>query len=411
MMDLETFAWLLTDAGRELIAVAEAGDLSDAAQLSEISRLRRLASPIQAAAAYETALLRRRALPKFPDAERMFFVREALEQASGITTARHRAKRYAQLDAGLIADLCCGIGGDTLALARVARVVAVDNDPLRLAIARANATALSCASQIEYLELDLETMAPPQADAIFFDPARRSAGRRVFELAKYQPPITLIDTWRQHTPAIGVKLAPGVADEDLVGFGAFELEFISVGYELKEAVLWLGALGQAGKRATVIDRHDATHTLFLPTGQAQPIVPLQEPGKVLYEPDSAVIRAGLVQMLAGQLGVAQIDREIAYLTSDQVIETPFARSWRVIEWMPFNLKRIQARLRELDAGSVTVKKRGSPLDTDLLARKLSGTGSHALVVALTFVLGKPAALICESMPITNWPLGHEVMST
>jgi hypothetical protein len=44
---------------------------------------------------------------------------------------------------------------------------------------------------------------------------------------------------------------------------------------------------------------------------------------------------------------------------------------------------------------VTVKKRGSPLETDALARKLSGAGSQALVVVLTIVAGRPAALICE----------------
>ena len=191
--------------------------------------------------------------------------------------------------------------------------------------------------------------------------------------------------------------------------GPAELEFISVGYELKEAALWLGPLADVGKRATVIERSGAAHTLFLPQGAEQPLVPLREPARVLYEPDSAIIRAGLVQLLAGQIGAAQIDREIAYITSDQVIDTPFARSWRVLEWMPFNLKRIQSRLRALDAGPVTVKKRGSPLDTDLLARRLSGAGARALVVALTFVMGKPAALICESAPITNRPLGHEVM--
>jgi hypothetical protein len=41
-----------------------------------------------------------------------------------------------------------------------------------------------------------------------------------------------------------------------------------------------------------------------------------------------------------------------------------------------------------------VKKRGSPLDTDALARRLSGAGPRPLVVVLTQVEGRPAALIC-----------------
>ncbi|HJZ46418.1 MAG TPA: SAM-dependent methyltransferase, partial [Roseiflexaceae bacterium] len=68
-MDLETFNWLLTDAGQALLAEAMASDLSDAAQLRELTRLRRLASPERAAAVFEIARLRRRAAAKFSSAE------------------------------------------------------------------------------------------------------------------------------------------------------------------------------------------------------------------------------------------------------------------------------------------------------------------------------------------------------
>ena len=126
-----------------------------------------------------------------------------------------------------------------------------------------------------------------------------------------------------------------------------------------------------------------------------PLAPLAPPASYFYEPDPAIIRARLVAALAEQIGAAQLDREIAYLTADRAIATPFARCWRVIEWLPFGLKRLRARLRALDAGAVTVKKRGSPLDTDALARQLSGDGTHPLVVVLTRLSDHPVALICE----------------
>ena len=129
--------------------------------------------------------------------------------------------------------------------------------------------------------------------------------------------------------------------------------------------------------------------------QFSPSPTLSPPSAYLYEPDPAVIRAHVIGQLAEQIGAAQIDREIAYLTADRAIATPFARCWRVIAWLPWNLKRLRARLRALDAGAVTVKKRGSPMDTDALARQLSGDGTRALVVVLTRVADQPAALICE----------------
>jgi SAM-dependent methyltransferase len=444
LVDLETFNWLLSSDGQALLAEAMAGDLSDAARLRELTRLRRRATPERAAAAYEIAVLRRRAQAKFGAAERLYFTREALEQASGERIAMYRAGRYQSY--GSVADLCCGAGGDTLALAGVADVIAVDRDPLRLAMAAANARALGLSERVSFVEADLEDAPVPDAVAIFFDPARRHQGRRVFALADYRPPVALARRWRERVPAVGIKVAPGVTDEDIAALNdpALEVEFISVDGELKEALLWHGPLATPGRRATLLvteepraknqeprteepknRRAEEPHNqeqrttqrvpdkeqsaiynmqFAIPTdnghfsilnSQFSPSVWLEPPAGFLYEPDPAVIRAHVIGQLAEQLGAALIDREIAYLTAGHAIATPFARCWRVIEWMPWNLKRLRARLRALDAGAVTVKKRGSPLDTNTLARQLSGDGSRALVVVLTRVADRPAALICE----------------
>ncbi|MBK9944967.1 MAG: class I SAM-dependent methyltransferase [Kouleothrix sp.] len=409
-MDLATFNWLLSDAGQALIAAAAAGDLSEGARLRELTRLRRLADPARAAAAYELARLRRHAAAKFAGAASMYFTREALEQSSGELIAGYRARRYQPF--ARVADLCCGIGGDTLALARVAQVAAVDRDPLRLAIAAANARAAGLAERVTFIEGDLVDLRLPAAEAIFFDPARRADGRRAFTLAGYQPPVTLVGRWSAHTPAIGVKAAPGLSDADLAGLAeqlgrpALEAEFISVDGELKEAALWFGPLASPGRRATLLTSARPDQPAHMHTRDSAGPAPLAPPGAFLYEPDPAVIRAHLVAGLAQQIGAAQLDREIAYLTSDQPIATPFARCWRVLEWLPFSLKRLRARLRALDAGAVTVKKRGSPLDTDALARQLSAGGPRPLVVILTFVAGRPAALICEG-PIAPPAAPHQ----
>ena len=273
-MDLETFNWLLTGDGQVLLAEAMACDLSEAARLRELTRLRRCSTPDRAAAAYEIALLRRRAAAKFSCAASMYFTREALEQASGETIATYRVERYQPY--GAVADLACGIGGDALALARVAQVTAVDRDPLRLAMAAANARACGVAERVTFVEADLEQAQPPDAEAIFFDPARRSGGRRVFALKDYRPPVALVRRWRNSIPAIGVKVAPGVADEELAALGEpsalstgsgragsghdLEVEFISVDGELKEAVLWVGPLGTPGRRATVLVSNEGPRT-------------------------------------------------------------------------------------------------------------------------------------------------------
>jgi RNA polymerase sigma factor (sigma-70 family) len=129
-----------------------------------------------------------------------------------------------------------------------------------------------------------------------------------------------------------------------------------------------------------------------PLAEAEPPAP-GPPGRFLYEPDPAVLRAGLVTTLAAQLGARQLDADIAYLAADDLRPTPFARAYEIDEAMPFQLKRLRDRLRALGVGSVTVKKRGSPLEPEDLIRQLKLAGSEERVVILTHVLGKAYALI------------------
>jgi SAM-dependent methyltransferase len=394
-MDLPTFERLLAPAGQALLDDLAQRDLRDATLLPEVDRLRARVDPELARAALDIALLRRRAAGRLPHAERLYFTREALEQATAAPVAAHRAARLAPL-APHVADVCCGVGGDALALAAAgARVTGVDYDALRLAMARANAAALGLDARITFVEADVLTGPPPAADAIFCDPGRRSEGRRVFDVEAYQPPLSRVLGWRAQCPALCVKLAPGVARESLPRGGGYELEFVSLDGELKEAALWCGPLAEVARRATLLTGDGQTHTLTgaEPSASA-PHWTLSAPLAYLYEPDAAVIRAQLVTDLASRLGAAQLDAEIAYLTADERVETPFARAWRVLEWLPFGLKQLRARVRAYDPGAVTVKKRGSPLDTDALARQLSGRGRAQLVVVLTSVRGKPAALLC-----------------
>ena len=87
----------------------------------------------------------RRAREKFSQAERMFFTRKGLEQATDEQFAAYKASRFS--DAGRVADLCCGIGGDLLALAAAAAAVAFDLDPVACLLAEANAAALRIAAR------------------------------------------------------------------------------------------------------------------------------------------------------------------------------------------------------------------------------------------------------------------------
>jgi SAM-dependent methyltransferase len=389
VLDGESIGWLDSDSGQEAMAQAESMDPSEESFLLVAQRLaRRWPEPL-ARAAVEQAILRRRARAKFPRATEMLFLREALEQSTGHRVAEYHARRLAGLAPQF--DLGCGIGGDALALAGNGPVVAIDLDPLRLHVLRANARALGLGgSRLRLLQGDLFRPGwrlPPRA-GVFADPGRRRHGRRVHTPAAYEPPLSHLAGLAGKVAGMGIKVSPGIDRRETDELGA-EVEFVSEDGDLKECVMWFGALRTTASRATLLPGGHSIDGVEAPGEQVSPIL------GYLCEPDPAVLRAGLVRRLAGQLGASQIDPQLALLTADRPIVSPFVATSRVVEVLPFSEKSLRAELRRRGVGRVTLKKRGSAVDTEALGRRLRLAGEAEATVLLTRVQGKPLAIILE----------------
>lgn len=386
-MDLDTFLHLLSPQGHEALAAAQERQPREVDFLAHFQALSKRYPPGLARAALETAILRLEAAAKFPFADKLYLTREAMQQASAYAVAQHRALRYSSF--ARVADLGCSVGGDSFGLAQVTTVLGLDQDELRLAMARSNLQALGLGERAEFLRADLSNELPFRRAgdniALFCDPARRAGGRRIFQVEDYLPPLSSVAGWQAVFPALGVKLSPGVDLDELQDYDA-EVEFISLDGELKEAALWFGPLKTVDRRATLLPGGE---TLAGPPAMQQPVSP---PLAYLYEPDPAVLRAGLVTNLGEMLEAAQLDPQIAYLTTDRYIETPFARAWPVLDWMPFQLKRLRSYLRERSIGEVTIKKRRSPLEPDELRQALRLSGPGRATIFLTQVAGKPVVI-------------------
>jgi hypothetical protein len=390
-MDLTSFRLLLTAEGQEALSDAQRLEPREVDYLRHFQRLEKRFPRALAQAALETGILRIEARTKYPNSELMYFTREALEQASPHHVSAYRSERFQPFEN--LVDLGCSIGSDTLNLARIAPTTGIDNDPLRLAMAQANADVLGFVEQIHFVRADLKASLPVKGAerlGLFFDPSRRIGDRRAFSIWDYTPPLKIVKDWLPITRALGVKISPGVKVAEITPYDA-ELEFISLKRELKEAVLWFGPLKTAKRRATILP---GPHTL-VGEDSHEPL-PLGEPLEYLFEPDPAVIRAGLVAELGGQLGASQLDPDIAYLSAEQVTQSPFARVWKVENWFPFSLKRLREYLRERKVGVITVKKRGSPLQPEDLIRMLRLSGDEQRVVFLTHLIGAPIVIVCFS---------------
>lgn len=391
-MDLNSFHDLLSPAGAELLNIVQALGPREEDYLLYFQRLSRKYPTALVQAALETVLLRHKAKQKYPFAETMFFTRQALEQATPWAIAVYRARRYANF--ARVLDLGCSIGSDSLALSRHAAGMGIDKDRLRLEMAQANLRAVGKKYEWNWIQADLNNPLPVtgtgSTSALFFDPARRSESRRFFHVDQYQPPLRIIWNWSKQFPHIGIKISPAVRLGEISEFDC-EIEFISLHGELKEAVLWFGELRQGKSRATVLPQEVSMVATENEEKSSNKKV-LSPPRQYLYEPDAAILRAGLVGKLADQLNAYQLDEDIAYLTSDDYTATPFVRVWRVEDWMPFNVKKLREFLRNRQVGKITVKIRGSPLDPQELQHQLKLKGENERILFLTHYASRPIVI-------------------
>ena len=389
-VDLDDFAWLLTDDGQAVLARAVEATAEGAEELAVQAELRRTTSAPRVAVALSQAELRSRAVPKFGDlAHRMYFTPDGLEQATRLSVATHRAGRLQAAVAQSVIDLGCGIGGDLVAFARAGITAAgVDLDPVRVAVAEANLAALELSGAAQVADATRVDTAP--FGVAFADPARRSGRGRTFHVEDWTPPWSFVETLLTRDSC--VKVAPGVPHA-LLPHGV-EAEWVSDRGEVKEAALWSGRLATVARRATVIaDGGLATLTEEDDPGRDQ--VDVGDVGAYLYEPDGAVIRAGLVTAVAAGVHGRLVDRKIAYVTSDESFRTPFARSYRVVEELPYREKQLRAALRARGIGTLTIKKRGVDIAPEQLRKRLALHGEDTATLVLTRVRGQGTALLVK----------------
>ncbi|MEU6966770.1 class I SAM-dependent methyltransferase [Kitasatospora aureofaciens] len=387
-MDTENLQPLLTPRGQALLA--ELREFAPEEELALATRLRREHPAELVSAAFGQARLRQRARAKFgADADLMYFTPNGVEQSTRRSVAEWRARRFAGLGVRRLADLCCGVGGDVLALARAGiEVLAVDKDPAACAATAANAAALGLAELVEVVCADVAEVDVTGYDAVFTDPARRTSRGRVFDPEAYAPPLSWAIEAGRRTPIGALKVAPGIPHEAVPADA--EAEWVSDHGDVKEAVLWFGTGADRPHRATLLPQAASLTGGDLPDPPAGPV------GRYLYEPDGAVIRAHLVAEVAEQVGGRLIDPKIAYLTSDRLVATPYAHAFELTDVLPYNVKKLKALLRERGVGTVVIKKRGMAITPEELRRQLKPSGPNTVTVILSrtdngplMMLGQP----------------------
>ena len=399
-MEREDFIALLSPEGQALLAkVAKVDAKADVVSL--VSKLRAEGhNPLLVAAVLTQAKLRRRAQSKFGEfADRMIFTEPGLEQASRLSVAALHAGRFRAAGITDVADLGCGIGAESLALASLdIQVHAREIDEVTAAVATYNLAPFDNAEvqQADVTEINLDAFG-----GLFFDPARRELGgpareraARKFDPMAFSPSFDFVMQSAAKKPT-GVKFGPGHPHERVPDEA--EAQWVSVGGDLVELGLWFGAVARPGvKRSAMLLAADGKHEITSDSTKRQDaeLGPLQE---FVYEPDNAVVRSHLIGQLAEQLGANIFAPEIAYLTAGSQLTSPWLKGYRVLDEMAFDRKKLKAYLKGRSIGTLEIKKRGSDIVPEQLRKELAPKGKGAATLIVTRVGDAHRVLICESL--------------
>ena len=385
-MELDTARWLVSPEAAAALAAADAQ--AEPGSLGAATALRALVAPDRAAAALTQASLRRRGRVKFGDrAATMFFTPDGLEQATRAAVAARRAAWFAAAGVPSVIDLGCGLGADASALQHAGvGVQAVERDPVTAVLAQANLGVEVCVGDAQEAWPRLAAEHPEAG--VFVDPARRTGAGRTWRIEDLSPPwefaVAVLTCGR---PA-ALKLGPGVPRRVIPR--DVEAAWVSDARTVVECSLFAGPTAVPGRRTAIVDG-------VLLHGDGAVAADVGPIGAYLYEPDGAVVRAGLVDDLAARIGARRLDPQAAYLTAEACVPTPFADLFAVTEVLPFDERVLRGWVREHRIGILEIKKRGLEVDPAVLRKRLKPSGRAAATLVLTPTPDGARVVVCTRM--------------
>lgn len=364
---------LTTDLGRTLLErVAHVGSPGPA----DLVRWRTLAPTEWVHAAIRLCDCRRRALAKFSRADRMWLDPTGLEQATAETVARYKARRF---QAKRVVDLCSGIGGDTLALAEIHDILAVDRDPGMCRRLNWNAEVYEVRDRVQPIVADAERFPIPPGAWVHVDPDRRAQGRsrarRVRRIDDYQPGPSVLKSLCRRVAGMAVKLSPASDFETHFSDPGFEVELISLDGECKEATVWSGGAATCRRRATRLPEGVTWTDRDGEPGGDEAVFP-ESAWSWVYDPDPALARSGLLDAFATAHSLGRITRAVDYLVGPSLVSTPFLAAFEVLDVFPLDLKRLKRELTKREIGGVEIKVRGAEVAPEVLRARLKLQGSR-----------------------------------
>jgi SAM-dependent methyltransferase len=365
-------------------------DASSPAELISQRKLRGTYDEDLVRAALSVHEARQRAAGMLRSAEQLWLTRVGLEQCTAPEVAAHKAKRFS--GEPRVYDLCCGVGVDAAAIAEFAKVIAIDNAAAMCLRTEWNAAVWNRAENIDTQCADV-TSRDWSGEVVHVDPDRRAGSDRPTKrLELYQPDLAWMQQLTRTAAGGCIKISP--ASNFLQKFPGCEIELISLKGECREATVWFGSLaGPHAFRATALPSGDSISAD--PLSVWTNVVP--SPAEYIFDPDPAIVRSGLLDVVAEQQNMQRLDAEEEYLTGAIRGSSAFVTAFRIEAVLSGNLKELKKYLRKDPSTHYEIKCRRIPTNADAIRRQLPAGTARPRVIFFCRVSGRMTIVVASRL--------------
>lgn len=323
-------------------------------------------------------IIRKKAQKKFPtiSQKNILFESTAYEQSSSEATAVYKSSL---MKGDSLIDLTGGLGIDTLVLSKnFKRIIYSEINPNLVELFRYN-SFLDDKKNIETNSGDsiefLKNWRGKKFDWIYLDPSRRDGSRRSVDLEFCTPNIyDNLELFKKKAENICIKISPAFdfkeANRKLPELTNYIV--ISVNNECKEVLLLLkNGVDRQEKSAVLLDEFgNISHEFSISISEIFEKKIAENFCRYFYEPDSAIIKAGLTDFISNQFGLSFINNRISYLTSDSIIKNFPGRTFEVLEALDYNPGKLQKYFREKGIKKANISKREFPKSVEEIKKEL-----------------------------------------
>lgn len=289
--------------------------------------------------------LRNKAKDKFSLASEMFFTSDGLEQSSSELLANYITSKFKKLfkRSSLIIDLTCGIGINSIFLAKYFKVKAVDINEVHLKCAYYNSKVYKVDKNIEFILAKSEDSIR-KAQAYFIDPQRLREGQtKTRSIYNSQPNIiNLLKKIKKYNLNVCLKISPAFSYselEELANDYNFEIELISINNINKAALLLFGDFKKTERRATILEE-DRVITFSDEKLENLKVKKTRIIKKYFYIVNKAISKARLINEIASLYNLEKVNSPKELLLSNDSIKFPnkLFRSFVLIDYDIFSIK-------------------------------------------------------------------------